>query len=43
MPIIQAENLANIDRVFQKKPGLTGAVGALIRREYKEVRAAGET
>src|SRR3954462_4917812 len=39
MPIIQAENLAKIYRVFQKKPGLTGALRALVRREYKEVRA----
>ena len=39
MPIIQAENLAKIYRVFQKKPGLTGALRALVRREYKLVRA----
>src|SRR5438105_5807225 len=39
MPIIQANNLAKIYRVFQKKPGLTGALRALVRREYKQVRA----
>src|SRR6266478_6686576 len=39
MPIIQADNLAKIYRVFQKKPGLTGALRALLHREYKQVRA----
>src|SRR3954466_2476203 len=39
MPLIQADNLAKIYRVFQKKPGLTGALRALVHREYKEVRA----
>jgi ABC-2 type transport system ATP-binding protein len=39
MPIIQADNLVKVYRVFQKKPGLRGAVSALFRREYKEVRA----
>ncbi len=39
MPIIQADNLVKVYRVFQKKPGLRGAVRALFRREYKEVRA----
>src|SRR5690349_13394603 len=39
MPIIQAESLVKVYRVFQKKPGLRGAVGALFRREYKQVRA----
>src|SRR5436190_12083054 len=39
MPIIQADNLAKIYRVFQKKPGLTGALRALFHREYKQVRA----
>src|SRR5437762_2765158 len=39
MPIIQADNLVKIYRVFQKKPGLTGALRALVRREYKQVRA----
>jgi ABC-2 type transport system ATP-binding protein len=39
MPIIRAENLVKVYRVVQKKPGLRGAIGALFRREYKEVRA----
>src|SRR4051812_46573424 len=39
MPLIQADNLVKIYRVFQKKPGLTGALRALFHREYKEVRA----
>src|SRR5438477_5678878 len=39
MPIIQTDNLVKVYRVFQKKPGLRGAVGALFRREYKQVRA----
>src|SRR5438874_5299169 len=39
MPIIQADNLVKIYRVFQKKPGLGGALRALVRREYKQVRA----
>ena len=39
MPIIEAQNLTKIYRVSQKKEGLLGAVRALYRREYKEVRA----
>src|SRR5438067_10639789 len=39
MPIIQTDNLVKIYRVFQKKPGLRGAISGLFRREYKEVRA----
>src|SRR5437667_1380940 len=39
MPIIEAQNLTKIYRVFQKKEGLLGAVRGLFRREYKEVRA----
>src|SRR5438128_10609197 len=39
MPIIEADNLSKIYRVFQKKEGLLGAVRGLFRREYKEVRA----
>src|SRR5947199_2960498 len=38
-PIIEADNLSKIYRVFQKAPGLLGAVRGLFRREYKEVRA----
>jgi ABC-2 type transport system ATP-binding protein len=39
MPIIQADNLVKVYRVFQKKPGLGGALRGLVKREYKEVRA----
>src|SRR5438128_338508 len=39
MPIIQADGLSKNYRVFQKKPGLGGALRGLIRRQYKEVRA----
>jgi ABC-2 type transport system ATP-binding protein len=38
-PIIAASGLTKTYRVFQKKPGLAGAVKSLFRREYKEVRA----
>jgi ABC-2 type transport system ATP-binding protein len=39
MPIIQVDNLVKVYRVFQKKPGLRGALRGLVKREYKEVRA----
>src|SRR4029077_2394641 len=39
MPIIEAQELSKMYRVFQKKPGLRGALRNLFRREYKEVRA----
>ena len=39
MPIIQADQLVKVYRVFQKKPGLGGALRGLVRREYKQVRA----
>jgi ABC-2 type transport system ATP-binding protein len=39
MPIIEADGLTKLYRVFQKKEGLLGAVRGLWRREYKEVRA----
>jgi ABC-2 type transport system ATP-binding protein len=39
MPIIETQALVKIYRVFQKKPGLRGAIRGLFRREYKEVRA----
>src|SRR4249920_2983691 len=39
MPIIEAQGLTKTYRVFQKKPGLRGALRNLFRREYKEVRA----
>jgi ABC-2 type transport system ATP-binding protein len=38
-PIIEATGLTKTYRVFQKKPGLTGAIGSLFRREYKAVHA----
>src|SRR6516165_2661304 len=39
MPIIEARGLTKTYRVFQKKPGLRGALRNLFRREYKEVKA----
>ncbi len=39
MPIIAADGLTKLYRVFQKKEGLLGSVRGLWRREYKEVRA----
>lgn len=39
MPVIRAVDLAKTYRVVQKKPGLGGALQALVRRSYKEVRA----
>ena len=39
MPIIEALGLTKTYRVFQKQPGLRGALRNLFRREYKEVRA----
>src|SRR2546421_9493996 len=39
MAIIQATDLVKTYRVFQKKPGLGGALRNLVRREYKDVRA----
>src|SRR5947209_19092922 len=39
MPIIEAQDLTKTYRVFQKKPGLRGALGNLFHRQYKEVRA----
>src|SRR5437016_2552521 len=39
MSIIAAKDLVKTYRVFQKKPGLGGALVGLVRREYKEVRA----
>jgi ABC-2 type transport system ATP-binding protein len=39
MPIIEALGLTKTYRVFQKPPGLAGAVRSLFRRQYREVRA----
>jgi ABC-2 type transport system ATP-binding protein len=39
MPVIEADGLTKTYRVFQKKPGLSGALLGLFHREYKEVHA----
>jgi ABC-2 type transport system ATP-binding protein len=39
MPIIEAKGLSKTYRVFQKEPGLAGALRGLFRRQYKEVHA----
>jgi ABC-2 type transport system ATP-binding protein len=39
MSIIEAHGLTKTYRVFQKQPGLLGAVRGLFRRQYKEVHA----
>src|SRR5205085_6554647 len=39
MPIIEASGLTKTYRVFQKQPGLRGALRGLLRRQYKEVHA----
>jgi ABC-2 type transport system ATP-binding protein len=39
MPIIEADSLSKVYRVYQKKEGLLGALRGLFRRESKEVRA----
>jgi ABC-2 type transport system ATP-binding protein len=39
MPIIEADGLTKVYRVYQKKEGLLGAVRGLFRRQYKDVRA----
>jgi ABC-2 type transport system ATP-binding protein len=39
MPIIEATDLTKTYRVFQKQPGLVGALRGLFRREYKDVHA----
>src|SRR5438876_4022526 len=39
MAVITAKDLVKTYRVFQKKPGLGGALIGLVRREYKDVRA----
>src|SRR5262249_2848087 len=39
MPIIEAHGLTKTYRVFQKQPGLWGAVRGLFRRQHKEVHA----
>src|SRR3954447_16613481 len=39
MPIIEAAGLTKTYRVFQKNPGLGGAIRSLFHRQYKEVHA----
>src|SRR5579875_1917758 len=39
MPIIEAKGLSKTYRVFQKNPGLRGALNSLFRRQYKEIHA----
>src|ERR1700722_10649553 len=39
MPIIEARGLTKTYKVFQKNPGLRGAVVSLFRRKYKAVHA----
>ncbi len=40
MPIIEANDLTKVYRVYQKKDGFLGSLRGLVKREYKEVRAA---
>src|SRR5262245_26257723 len=42
MPIIEAKGLSKTYRVFQKYPGLAGALRSLFRRQYKEIHAVEE-
>jgi ABC-2 type transport system ATP-binding protein len=42
MPIIEAHGLTKTYRVFQKQPGLWGAVRGLFRRQHKEVHAVAD-
>jgi ABC-2 type transport system ATP-binding protein len=42
MPIIEATGLSKTYRVFQKNPGLMGALRSLFRRQYKEVHAVAD-
>src|SRR5579884_1414278 len=39
MPLIEVENLVKTFRVAERQPGLTGAIGGLIRRRYRSVQA----
>src|SRR5580704_17945788 len=39
MPIIEARGLTKTYKVFQKNPGLRGAIVSLFRRKYKSVQA----
>ena len=39
MPIIEAQGLTKVYRVYQKREGLLGALRGLFQREHREVRA----
>jgi ABC-2 type transport system ATP-binding protein len=39
MPVIEAKRLSKTYRVFQKAPGLAGALRGLFHRQYKEIHA----
>lgn len=39
MPLLTAQDLSKTYRVYQKKPGLAGALRGLFHREHKEVKA----
>ncbi|HXL73948.1 MAG TPA: ABC transporter ATP-binding protein, partial [bacterium] len=42
MPTIEVENLTKVYRVNKKKPGIGGAIEAMFKREYTEVRAVND-
>jgi ABC-2 type transport system ATP-binding protein len=42
MPIIEAQGLTKVYRVYQKQEGLLGALRGLFHREHKEVRAVND-
>lgn len=42
MAAIEARNLTKVYRTFKKRPGFSGALRGLFRREYEEVRAASD-
>jgi ABC-2 type transport system ATP-binding protein len=42
MPTIEAKGLSKTYRVFQKEPGLAGALRGLFRRKHKEVHAVAD-
>jgi ABC-2 type transport system ATP-binding protein len=42
MPTIEVENLTKVYRVNKKKPGIGGAIEAMFKRQYTEVRAVND-
>jgi ABC-2 type transport system ATP-binding protein len=42
MPVIDVQGLTKVFRTYRKKPGFTGALRGLWRREYEQVQAARE-